>query len=132
VDLLAPDNWRYRTFGSTTSSNSQWAADADEDGSETIWEYAFATDPLDPNSNSRSVGEFAAEGTNLWLQLVVPRDQRRDVSIEGRVSTNLQDWAVGEPGTTVIGATETNLILRSITPVENLPAQFLGAEISIP
>ena len=24
VDLLAPDNWRYRTFGSTTSSNSQW------------------------------------------------------------------------------------------------------------
>jgi arylsulfatase A-like enzyme len=132
VDLLAPDNWRYRTFGSTTSSNSQWAADADEDGSETIWEYAFATDPLDPNSNSRSVGEFAAEGTNSWLQLVVPRDQRRDVSIEGRVSTNLQDWAVGEPGTTVIGATETNLILRSITPVENLPAQFLGAEISIP
>jgi arylsulfatase A-like enzyme len=132
VDLLAPDHWRYRTFGSTTSSNSQWTADGDGDGLETIWEYAFATDPLDSNSTDRISGEVNPDGANTWLQITVPRDQRRDVAIEGRVSTNLTDWAVGEPGSTVLTATETNLVFRSTTPLEDVSVQFIGAEITIP
>jgi hypothetical protein len=130
--LLAPDHWRYRTFGSTTSSNSQWTADGDGDGLETIWEYAFATDPLDSNSTDRISGEVNPDGANTWLQITVPRDQRRDVAIEGRVSTNLTDWAVGEPGSTVLTATETNLVFRSTTPLEDVSVQFIGAEITIP
>jgi hypothetical protein len=132
VDLLEPESWRYRTFGSLTSSNSQWDVDADGDGLATIWEYGFATDPLDSNSTDRIVGEIQTGGTNAWLQIVVPRDRRRDVSIEGRVSTNLSDWAVGEPHTTVAEDTEVNLVLRSTTPVEEEPSQFLGAEIEVP
>ena len=132
VDLLAPDPWRYRTFGSTTSSNSQWTADADHDGSPTVWEYAFATDPLDSNSWNRVDGELSTDGTNTWLQIMVPRDNRRAVSIDGRVSTNLSDWAVGAPETEIAADTDTQLTIRSTTPVENKPAQFMGAEISIP
>ena len=132
VDLLAPDHWRYRTFGSTTSSNSQWTADADSDGLKTIWEYAFATDPLDSNSADRIGGELDSDGTNTWLQLVVPRDARRSVDVEGRVSTNLTEWAVGEPAVNAVENSDGLLILRSTTPVGNLPNQFLGAEISIP
>jgi hypothetical protein len=132
VDLLAPDSWRYRTFGSTTSSNSQWTADADNDGSPTVWEYAFATDPLDSNSTDRINGELFDAGTNTWLQIVVPRDNRRTVSIEGRVSTNLTDWAIGAPSTIEVHNTSTNLILRSAMPVENEPAQFLAVEIMFP
>lgn len=132
VDLLAPENWRYRTFGSTTSSNSQWVVDADSDGIETIWEYAFATDPLDSNSWSRINGELNPDGTNTWLQIVVPRDQRRDVTISGRVSTNLSDWAVGAPETEIAESTDTQLILRSTTPVADKPLQFIAAGITIP
>lgn len=132
VDLLAPDHWRYRTFGSTTSSNSQWTADADSDGLATIWEYAFATDPLDSNSTDRIIGEVNSDGTNTWLQITVPRDSRRDVSIEGRVSTNLAGWTIGAPDVVVAEDAETHLILRSSTPVEDAKKQFIQAEITVP
>ncbi len=54
------------------------------------------------------------------------------VVIEGRVSTNLSDWAVGAPGSVMVENTEAQLILRSTTPVENEPHQFMGAEIVLP
>ncbi|VGO12805.1 Arylsulfatase [Pontiella desulfatans] len=128
VDLLAPDCWRHRTFGSTTSSNSQWTADPDGDGLETIWEYAFATDPLNPASSASMGGGVS----NQWLQLVVPRNQRRMVAIQARVSTNLHDWAVGEPAATVVASSESNLVFQSSTPVGGASSQFIGADITIP
>jgi hypothetical protein len=132
VDLLAPDSWRYRTFGSTTSSNSQWTADADNDGSPTVWEYAFATDPLDSNSTDRINGDLLDAGTNTWLQITIPRDSRRTVAIEGRVSTNLTDWSIGAPDSVVFEEAADYLIIRSSTPVEDAPTQFIGAEVAIP
>jgi arylsulfatase A-like enzyme len=132
VDLLAPENWRYRTFGSTTSSNSQWTVDPDGDGLETIWEYAFATDPLDSNSTDRINGEVLEAGSNTWLQITVPRDSRRDVVIDGRVSTNLSDWAVGAPHTEVVEESAAMVVLKSSVPVDEEQKQFIGAEVSIP
>ena len=135
-DLLTPNNWRYRTFGlvDPTLSNpiSQWTNDPDGDGLATIWEYAFATPPLNFNSAPRIQGEVVAEGTNQWVQIVVPRDRRRAVNIAGRVSTNLSLWVTGAPQTTVAEESTNRLVLRSTTPVKDAPKQFMGAEISLP
>jgi hypothetical protein len=135
-DLLTPENWRYRTFGvvdpTLTDPISQWTNDADGDLLATIWEYAFATQPLNSNSSARITGEVIPDGTNCWLQIVVPRDRRRAVNIAGRVSTNLVHWTLGVPGTTVAGDATNRLILRSTTPVKAAPKQFMGAEISLP
>jgi arylsulfatase A-like enzyme len=135
-DLLTPENWRYRTFGQVdpTLSNpiSQWTNDADGDLLATIWEYAFATNPLDSNSVNRITGRVEWDGTNNWMQMVVPRDQRRQVLIQGRVSTNLVDWLTGEPHTTVVEDAEASLTLQSAVPVEAAPQQFLGAGIAVP
>jgi arylsulfatase A-like enzyme len=132
VDLLAPESWRYRTFGSITSSNSQWSVDADGDGTANIWEYAFATDPLDSNSTDWITGDVIDTGTNRWLEITVPRDSRRTVSIEGRTSTNLTDWVVGAPDSVMAEEAADYLVIRSTTPAESEPAQFLGAEVVIP
>ena len=40
--------------------------------------------------------------------------------------------AVGAPGSVMVENTEAQLILRSTTPVENEPHQFMGAEIVLP
>ena len=135
-DLLTPENWRYRTFAAIdpalTNAISQWTKDPDGDGLVTIWEYAFATSPLDSNSLNQITGQLANDGTNQWLQTVVPRDQRRQVFVQGRVSTNLPDWQTGKPYITVEEDSGTRLILRSIIPVNETPKQFMGAEISLP
>lgn len=132
VDLLAPDNWRYRTFGSTSSSNSQWQADPDGDGLATIWEYAFGTDPMDSNSTDRINGALMPDGSNTWLQIVVPRQARRETTISGGVSTNLESWLVGPPDSVVAASSDTQLTLRSATPAEDEPYQFIRAEIAVP
>jgi hypothetical protein len=98
----------------------------------TIWEYAFATNPLDSNSVKRITGRVTGDGTNNWMQMVVPRDQRRQVLIQGRVSTNLVDWLTGEPHTTVAEEVQASMTLQSAVPVEAAPKQFLGAEIGVP
>jgi hypothetical protein len=135
-DLLTPENWRYRTFGvvdpTLTDPISQWTNDAAGDLLATIWEYAFATQPLNSDSSARISGEVAPDATNRWLQIVVPRDRRRAVNMAGRVSTNLVQWSLGAPGTTVAGDATNRLILRSTTPVKAAPKQFMGAEISLP
>jgi hypothetical protein len=135
-DLLTPENWRYRTFGlvDPTLSNpiSQWTNDADGDRLLTLWEYAFATNPLNSNSTDQITGEVVTDETNGWLQIVVPRDRRRAATIAGRVSTNLTQWATGAPQTVVAEDATNQLILRSATPVNAAPKQFMGAEISVP
>ncbi len=135
-DLLTPENWRYRTFGvvdpTLTNPISQWTNDADGDLSATIWEYAFATNPLDSNSTGRITGEVVPDGTNQWLQIVVPRDRRRAVTIAGRVSTNLTQWATGAPQTVVAEDATNRLILRSTTPVKDAPKQFMDATVTLP
>ncbi|MCU0785549.1 MAG: hypothetical protein MUF81_16165 [Verrucomicrobia bacterium] len=135
-DLLTPENWRYRTFGlvdpSLTNPISQWTNDADGDLLATIWEYALATNPLDSNSTDRITGEVTPDGTNNWFQIVVPRDRRRAVTINGRVSTNLIQWATGAPHTAVFEDATNRLILRSTTPVNTAPKQFMDATVAFP
>jgi len=135
-DLLTPENWRYRTFGlvDPTLSNpiSQWTNDADGDLLVTIWEYALATNPLDSNSTDRITGEVTPDGTNNWFQIVVPRERRRAVTINGRVSTNLIQWATGAPHTAVFEDATNRLILRSTTPVNAAPKQFMDATVAFP
>lgn len=123
IDLLAPEHWRARMLGSAAA----WDADADGDGVVNLWEYALATDPLDSHSNARLAGGVS----NQWLQISVPRNPRRSVTIEGRVSTNLQEWAVGAPDV-VRQETDQKVILRSAVPVSEENEQFMGVEVSMP
>ena len=124
VDLLTPENWRTRTIG----SNTAWNADSDADGVENIWEYAFATDPHNPASKAGISGGVS----NQWLQITVPRNARREVMIQGRVSTNLTAWSVGAPDSLVVENAADYMVIRSAVPAEIALQQFLGAEIVIP
>ena len=54
------------------------------------------------------------------------------MTIAGRISTNLTQWATGAPQTVVVEDATNRLILRSTTPVKAAPKQFMGAEISLP
>ena len=49
IDFLAPESWRYRTFGTLdptlSQPASQWNNDPDGDGQSNLWEYAYGTDP---------------------------------------------------------------------------------------
>jgi hypothetical protein len=135
-DLLSPDNWRYRTFGlvdpTLSQPISQWTNDADGDFLVTLWEYAFATDPLNSNSVDRITGRLGSDGTNQWMQMVVPRDRRRNVLIEGRVSTNLFNWLTGAPHTAVVEDLEKSMTLQSTVPVKDVTKQFMKATVAFP
>ena len=139
VDLLAPDHWRFRTFGDTDPElddpSSQWDFDADGDGQVTLLEYALGSDPLLASSVAQQpVGEFTMDGADQYLELRVPRDARRTVQISGSVSSDLSDpgsWDSGESHVTIEENTATHLLFRSATPVGN-GQQFIRAEIVEP
>lgn len=136
VDLLAPENWRYRTFGDIDPTLSlpvsQWNYDADGDGETTLWEYATATDPRSGSSVARATGGINHSGPVSYLELLVPRDVRRSVQIHGSVSTTLTSWNRGEPYCTVIEDEADHLLFRSATPVGDEPRQFIRAEVAEP
>jgi arylsulfatase A-like enzyme len=136
VDLLSPDHWRFRTFGDVdpdlSTSFSQWATDADGDGQTTLWEYAFATNPRLASSVARPAVRIAAVELDFFLELLVPRDARRPVQIDGAVSENLSSWFTGEPGCIVAENEPNHLVFRSATPVSGHDRQFIRAEIDEP
>ena len=137
VDLLAPNSWRFRTFGDTDPElddpSSQWHSDADGDGQSTLWEYAFGTDPLLASSVAAPVGSINDTGAPSYLELMVPRDSRRTVQISGSVSSDLSDpqsWS--SVAVDVVENAADHIRFRSTTPVGNSPQQFIRAEIVAP
>lgn len=136
VDLLAPNFWRFRTFGdidpNLTTPFSQWSTDADNDGQSNLWEYVFGTNPRLTSSVAHSEGKITVEGANSYLEYKVPRDARRTIEIIGSVSENLSLWSDGEPACIVIEDEPTYLLLRAAEPVENKPKQFIRAQIEEP
>jgi hypothetical protein len=136
VDLLAPDAWRFRTFGDVdpelSTPFSQWSTDADGDGQATLWEYAFGTNPRLASSVARCEGKTTLVGENTFLEFRVPRDARRLVQITGSVSENLSsDWT-GEPACVVVEDEPSHLLFRATAPMEDKPRQFIRAEIVEP
>ncbi len=137
VDLLAPNSWRFRTFGDTDPElddpSSQWHSDADGDGQSTLWEYAFGTDPLLASSVAAPVGSINDTGAPSYLELMVPRDSRRTVQISGSVSSDLSDpQAWSSVAVDVVENAADHIRFRSTTPVGNSPQQFIRAEIVAP
>jgi hypothetical protein len=136
VDLLSPDSWRYRTFGTADPNliapSSQWSADADGDGQTNLWEYAFGTNPRLTSSVARCEQGISTVGGNSFLEYRVPRDSRRNVQIVGSVSENLSSWFTGAPACVVAEDQPAHLLLRSAVPVNARPRQFIRAEIAVP
>ena len=137
VDLLAPESWRYRTFGDVDPTLSlpisQWGNDADGDGEKTIWEYAFGTNPRLGSSVARPQMRIGTQGGQSFLECVVPRQRRRPLPITGSVSKNdLSSWQTGPPHCLVVEDTESQLIFRAATPIDDEPRQFIRAGIILP
>ena len=136
VDLLSPDNWRYRQFAdidpALSNPVSQWDFDADGDGQTTLWEYAFATDPRLASSVLRPEVSTTQVGLDSFLEYRVPRASRRDVEIAGAVSLVLMMWKTGAPDCLLIKDEADHLLYRSVTPIEDEPRQFIRAEIVQP
>jgi hypothetical protein len=136
VDLLTPNSWRFRTFGTADPTliapASQWSADADGDGQTNLWEYAFATNPLASSSVARSEGRITVQGQDSYLEYLVPRDARRNIQIVGAVSEDLITWQKGAPACVVAEDDPTHLLFRSASPVKDHPKQFIRAEIAEP
>ena len=136
VDLLSPDSWRYRTFGTVDPNliapSSQWSADADGDGQTNLWEFASGTNPRLTSSVARCEQRISTVGGNSFLEYRVPRDSRRNVQIVGSVSENLSSWSTGAPACVVAEDQPAHLLFRSAVPVNERPRQFIRAEIAVP
>jgi arylsulfatase A-like enzyme len=137
-DLLSPESWRYRTFGDVDPTLSlpisQWNNDADSDGSSTIWEYAFGTDPRLASSISRPELRIGTGVGGPFLDYWLPRDRRRGLNFLGMVSSDLSasGWDKGAPFITVVEDEENHLLFRSATPLSDLTKQFIRAELLNP
>jgi hypothetical protein len=136
TDLLAPEAWRYRTFGDVDpeldAPVSQWGFDADGDGVSTIWEYATGTNPRLSSSVTPPSVRIINDGAADYLEMMVPRQARRSVQISGWVSTNLITWDTGEPHVTVAADEAGHLLYQSTTPITSSPRQFIRAEVADP
>lgn len=137
-DLLSPESWRYRTFGDVDPTLSlpisQWNNDADSDGSSTIWEYAFGTDPRLASSISRPELRIGTGVGGPFLDYWLPRDRRRGLNFLGMVSSDLSanGWDKGAPFVTVVEDEENHLLFRSATSIGDEPKQFIRAEMVNP
>lgn len=137
IDLLEPEAWRYRTFGNIDPDLSlpisQWNHDADGDGVETIWEYAFGTNPLLGSSVARPELRIGSQDGNSFLEYFLPRQRRRGLEFVGSVSSDLDaDWQSGPPHCVVAEDGENHLLFRSMTPMGEQPRQFIRVEVVIP
>ena len=138
VDLLAPNSWRYRTFGGSDpeldDASSQWTADADGDGQSNLAEYTLGSDPLlDTSRAPQPTAELKTDGPSQYLELRVNRDARRTVQINGSVTSDLSDensW--GSANVSVVENGSDHILFRCTTPVGNASRQFMRAEIEAP
>jgi arylsulfatase A-like enzyme len=132
VDLLAPESWRFRTFGDVDATLSlpisQWSNDADGDGESTLWEYAYGTNPRLASSILRPELRIGLDGGDSFLEYWLPRDRRRGLQFAGSVSPDLSTgWQSGPPHCVVVADEENHLLFRSTTPIEDLTKQFIRA-----
>jgi arylsulfatase A-like enzyme len=131
-NLLAPDSWRYRTFGDVDPTLSlpvsQWNNDADGDGQTTLWEYACGTNPRQASSVLRPELRIGSAPGGPFLEYMLPRDRRRGLQFIGSVSSNLStDWMSGPPHCVIVEDGEDHLLFRSATPVGGVTRQFIRA-----
>jgi hypothetical protein len=136
-DLLAPESWRYRTFGDIDPTLSlpvsQWSNDADGDGESTLWEYAYGTNPRLGSSVVRPELRIGSGVGGPFLEYWLPRDRRRGLDFVGSVSTDLSSgWLGGPPHCVVVEDEQNHLLFRSATPVSGAARQFIRAEMVNP
>jgi hypothetical protein len=136
-DLLAPESWRYRTFGNVDPTlslpASQWSNDADGDGVSTLWEYACGTNPQNGTSVARPELRMGSGAGGPFLEYLLPRDRRRGLQFLGSVSSGLSTgWQSGAPHCLVVEDEANHLLFRSATPVSGAPRQFIRAEMVDP
>jgi len=136
-DLLAPESWRYRTFGDVDPTLSlpvsQWSNDADGDGESTLWEYAYGTNPRLGTSVARPELRTGSGTGGPFLEYWLPRDRRRGLQFLGSVSPDLSSgWQSGPPHCVVVEDEQNHLLFRSATPVSGAARQFIRAEMVDP
>ncbi|MCU0795178.1 MAG: sulfatase-like hydrolase/transferase [Akkermansiaceae bacterium] len=136
-DLLAPESWRYRTFGSIDPTLSlpvsQWSNDADGDGVSTLWEYAYGTDPQLGTSVARPELRIGTGVGGPFLEYLLPRDRRRGLQFLGSVSSDLSTaWQSGSPHCIILEDEPNHLLFRSTTPMSGAERQFIRVEMVEP
>jgi arylsulfatase A-like enzyme len=136
-DLLAPESWRYRTFGNVDPTLSlpvsQWSNDADGDGVTTLWEYAYGTNPRLGTSVARPELRMGSDVGGTFLEYFLPRDRRRGLQFLGSVSSDLSfGWQSGAPHCVVVEDEQNHLLFRSATPLSGATRQFIRAEMIDP
>jgi hypothetical protein len=136
-DLLAPESWRYRTFGSIDPALSlpisRWNNDADGDGVSTLWEYACGTDPRVSTSVARPEVRIGSGAGGPFLEYMLPRDRRRGLQFVGMVSSDPSSgWRSGPPHCMVVEDGYSHLLFRSATPIGGSVRQFIRAEMVNP
>ena len=136
VDLIEPEIWRYRTFydidPSLTNPVSAWDGDPDGDGSNTLLEYAFSTDPRSPDAAGLSPLQLLQDAGGTFLRVPVPWDGRRKVVITGLLSFDLAAWQLGEPFTSLTLDPSDQYFLQSNIPLQTESAQFIRLSVALP
>lgn len=133
VSLLDPDVWRVREFlamdsGQPTSA-SDWTADPDRDGLSNLLEYAFSRDPLTADVLEWPIVEVVNEGSDTFMQIGIPWDGKRLITIDSQWSTDLQNW-ISDTSALSLVQTPDGYVLRGNVSLETSPAQFIQINLS--
>lgn len=133
VNLLDPEVWRVREFLGTDpgqlAEDSRWSADPDRDGLSNMLEYAFSLDPMMADSMEWPIVEVVHEGGDSFMQVPIPWDGKRIITIDGQWSSDLQTW-ISDTSVLSLVQTPDGYALRGSVALETSPAQFIQINLS--
>jgi hypothetical protein len=133
---LSPlQQWRNMYFGnpSAVGAGSNGASPAG-DGVPNLIKYALGLDP-DTMATAAQLpaGSLETDNGQSYLTLTVNRTaEAPDINYVVEVSSDLQNWTSGAPGTVVLSDTPTQLVVRDNTPVPGATARFIRLTVSNP
>jgi hypothetical protein len=124
--------WRDDHFGnpSNVGAGADGATPAGDNVANLI-KYALGLDPFEPATAAQlPVGSLEAIGENTYPVLNVERTATApDVQYQVEVSNDLNTWRSGPPFTVTVVDADTQLVVRSATPVDAAP-QFMRLRIA--
>ncbi len=129
------DTWRLAHFTSSELNDpgiSGSTADPDKDGLPNLLEYALGADPrlVDASAHAPVIGSSNGYPTLTYVRPTV----WTDVNYVVEWSADLKTWSSGGSATTLVSTTDngdgtTTVVVRSMSPINTAPRQFLRLRV---
>jgi arylsulfatase A-like enzyme len=134
LDLIQPENWRRRVFAHADPqlmlATSGWEGDPDGDGVVNLVEYAFALNPLQPDTFTWPQLRLGTGDASNFPEMRLPVDSRRLVDVTPLWSSDMVQWFSGEPHVSSLQS-DGEVRLRSNYSTQQIRHQFLRTHFKL-